>query len=73
MVAPTPTPSFDAYYCISQPSVSSKGSDNTVAIIILAAGVIVTAAIAYYSITENRKLKQMISDMKSKKIGNVWV
>jgi hypothetical protein len=65
----TPTPSFDAYYCISQPSISNNGSDNkTVAIIVLSVSVIVTAGIIYYSITENKRLKQMIEDMKSRRI-----
>ena len=68
MVTTTPIPSFDAYFGISQPSISNNGSDNkTVAIIVLSVSVLVTAAIVYHSITENKRLKQMIEDMKSKR------
>lgn len=72
MVTPTPIPSFDVYYGISQPSISNNGTDNkTVAIVVLSVSVIVTAVIVYYSITENKRLKQMISDMHSKNLAEM--
>ncbi len=72
MVTSTPMPSFDACFGISQPSISNNGSDNkTVAIIVLSVSVIVTAVVVYYSITENKRLKQMISDMHSKQLAEM--
>ena len=69
MVTPTTSmPSFDVYYGLNQPSIPNHGSNNTIIIVALVAGVFVTAGIAYYSITENKRLKQMIEDMKSKRL-----